>query len=157
MTEIKIHFQEDQGDNSKIVAELIKKLRGYVDENKANDLDEDQTKTVIDFLGELAENGICFIGICPETTPSDSGLAMFFQGEKDDRFQVLEKSCESGALKDKLEALIQSLIPDRLPPLVKEVKTGKHSNKHHVTIQTENCSGKSGFTYTSTELYQCFS
>ena len=42
--------------------------------------------------------------------------------------------------------LIRSLIPDRLPPLVKEVKTGEHSNKHHVIIQTEHSSGKLGCT-----------
>ena len=97
---------------------------------------------VIEFLLELAENGICFIGICPETTSPDSDMSMFFQGEKDDPFQVLKKGCESGALKDKLDVSIRSLIPDRLPPLVKEVKTGEHSNKHHVTIQTEHSSGK---------------
>ena len=142
VTEIKIHFQEEQGDNRKIVDELIKKWRGYVGEDNESDLDGDQKKMVIDFLAELAKNGICIIGICPEATPSDSDLSMFFQGEKDDSFQLLEKSCESGALNDKLEALIRSLIPDRLPPLVKEVRIGRHSNKHHVAIQTERSLGK---------------
>ena len=116
-------------------------MRGYVDEDIESDLDGDQKTMVIKFLAELAENGICFIGICPETTSSDNDLSIFFQGERDDSFQVLKKGCESGTLKAKLEALIRSLIPDRLPPLVKEVKTGEHSNKHHVTFQTN--SGKS--------------
>ena len=129
VTEIKIQIREEQSDKRKTVAELITKLRGHVDEDSDSDLNEDQRKMIIKFLAELAENGICFIGICPETTPSDSDLSMFFQGEKEDPFQVLKESCDSGALKDKLEELIRSLLPDRFPPLVKEVKTGEHSGK----------------------------
>ena len=141
VTEIKIQIRE-QGDKRKTVAELIKKLGGYMDGDDECDLSGDQKKMVLKFLAELEENDICFIGLCPKTTPSDSDLSMFFQGEKDDPFQVLKESCESGALKDKLEALYRSLIPDRLPPLVKEIKTGEHSNKHYLTIQTEHISGK---------------
>ena len=145
VTEIKIQFQGEQGNNRKLVADLIKKLRGYVGEDDESDLDGNQKRMIIEFLAELAENGICFIGIRPETTSSDSDLCMFLQGEKEDSFQVLKEGCESGVLKVKLEALIRSLIPDRLLPLVKEVRTGKHSNKHHVTIQTDLSSGKCGF------------
>ena len=149
VTEIKIQFQEAQGDNRKLVAELIKKLRGYVDDDDESDLDGDQKRIVINFLAELAENCICFIGIFPEITSLDSDMSMFFQGKKDDSFEVLKEGCESGALKGKLEAMIRSLIPDRLPPLVKEVRTGEHSNKHHVTIQTDRSSGKLGCTLIS--------
>ena len=68
VTEIKIQFQEKRGDNRKLVAELIKKLRGYADENNDSDLDGDQKKMVIEFLAELAENGICFIGVFQKLT-----------------------------------------------------------------------------------------
>ena len=73
-------------------------------------------------------------GFAPKNIPSDSDLSIFFQGAKEDPFMFLEIGCESGALKDKLEALIRSLVPDRLPPLVKEVKMGDHSGKLGCTI-----------------------
>ena len=38
VTEIKIQFQEERGENRKLVAELIKKLREYVDDDDESDL-----------------------------------------------------------------------------------------------------------------------
>ena len=144
MTEIKVQLLQKRSDKRNIEAELIKKLTGYVDEDKASDLSEEQKKFVDEILAELAENDIYFIGMCTENLNSDS-MSMFFQGEKDDPFPALERCCKSGLLKDKLENLFLFLleIPDKSwPPLVKIVTTGKHSNKHHVTTQTEQISGK---------------
>ena len=39
VTEIKIQFQEEHGDNREIIAELVKKLREYVDDDDESDLD----------------------------------------------------------------------------------------------------------------------
>ena len=66
VTEIKIQIREERSDKRKTVADLIKKLRGHFDEDNESDLNEDQRKMIIKFLAELENNGICFIGICPQ-------------------------------------------------------------------------------------------
>ena len=138
VTEIKIQIREEHSEKKQIVAELKRKLRGHVDEDEESDLDEDEKEIVIEFLAELAENGICFTGI----SASNSDLTMFFQGEKEEPFPSLN-DCESGSLKDTLEKLIRSLlkIPGSLPPLIKSVATGKHSDNHHSTTETEQNAG----------------
>ena len=142
VTEIKVQLFQERRDKRNIEAELIRKLTGYVDEDRASDLSEDQKQFVDELLGELAENDIHFIGAYTGT--SKGSFSMFLQGEKDDSLQVLNNGCESGSLKDKLENLFRSLlkIPDSEPPLVKEVTTGQHSNRHHVTTETELNSSK---------------
>ena len=142
VTEIKVQLLQEQTDRRNIEAELIRKLTGYVDEDKASDLSEDQKQIVNALLAELAENDIHFIGTCTRT--SKGGLSVFLQGGRDDLLQVLNDDCESGSMKDKLETGFRSLleIPDSEPPLVKEVSTGQHSNKHHVTTETEHISSK---------------
>ena len=142
VTEIKIQLLQERRDKRNIEAELIRKLTGYVDEDKASDLSEDQKHIVNAILAELAENDIYFIGTC--TVTSKGSFSMFLQGGSDDSLQVLNDGCESGSLKDKLETGFRSLleIPDSEPPLVKEVTTGQHSNRHHVTTEPERNSSK---------------
>ena len=142
VTEIKVHLFQERKDKRNIEAELIKKLTGYADEDKASDLREDQKQIVDALLAELAENDIYFIGTC--TSTSMGSFSMFLQGGNDDSLQVLNDGCESGTLKNKLETGFRSLleIPDSEPPLVKEVTTGQHSNRHHVTKETQHISSK---------------
>ena len=60
VTEIKIQLLQERRDKRNIEAELIRKLTGYVDEDKASDLSEDQKRIVDALLTELAENDILF-------------------------------------------------------------------------------------------------
>ena len=146
VTEIKIEFQP-KGNNKGTAAELTNQLKGYVvDDGDDSDLSGDQRgekKIVIEFLAELAEKGICFIGAGHETGTSSSDLTMFFRGEKENPFPVLKSSCESGSLKDTLEKGFRSLlkIPENWPPLLKMVTIGKHSTKHLIE-KTEKHAGK---------------
>ena len=142
VTEIKVQMLQERTDRKNIETELIRKLTGYVDEDKARDLSEDQKQIVDELLAELAENDICFIGTCTGT--SKASISMFLQGGRDDSLRVLNEGCETGSLKDKLETGFRSLlkIPDSEPPLVKEVTTGQHSNRHHVTTEIGHNSGK---------------
>ena len=134
ITEIKVQLLQKRSDKRNIEAELINKLTGYVDEDNESELREDQKKIVNELLTELAENGISFIGTCPDITTSKGGLSMFFQGETNDSCSFLKSGSESGSLKNTLEKLFLSLlkIPNSWPPLVIKVTTGKHSYKHHV-------------------------
>ena len=144
VTEIKIEFQPE-GNNKQIVAELMKQLKGCVDDDRNLGEDQrDEKKMVIEFLVELAEKGICFIGVYQEASTSNSHLTMLFQGGEEDPFPVLKSSCESGLLNDKLEKGFRSLlkIPNNWPPLVKMVTMGKHSLKHYVNKETEHSAGK---------------
>ena len=145
VSEIKVQMLQERSDKKDIAAEMIKKLTGYVDEDKASGLSEDQKKIVDELLAELAENDIYFIGACPGT--SKNSISMFLQGGKDDSLPVLKDSCKSGSLKLTLEKMFRSLVevPDSWPPLVKDVTLGQHSNKHHVAIETEQNSSK--FTF----------
>ena len=147
ITEIKIKFREEQSEKKHIVAELIRKLRGHVDGDLECDLDGEQQEKVVEFLAELAENDISFIGICPETSTSNSDLSMFFQGEKEDPFPAMKSDCESGSIKTRLEKLYRSLlkVPDRWPPLVKEVTLGQHSSIQRVITHTKEASGNFSF------------
>ena len=135
VTEIKVQMLQERTDKKNIETELIRKLTGYVAEDKASYLSENQKQIVDAILAELAENDIYFIGTCTGT--SKGSISMFLQGGRDDSLQVLNDGCESGSLKDKLETGFRSLleIPDNESPLVKEVTTGQHSNKHHVTTE----------------------
>ena len=144
VTEIKIQLLQERIDKRIIAAELIRKLTGCVDETDASDFSEDQKKIVHEFLEELEENDIHFIGTCTVTAESDS-VSLFFQGENEDSIGLLKSGCESGSLKDRLEKLLRVLIdiPDTWPPLVKQVTTEKHSNRHHLYTETEKNSGNS--------------
>ena len=143
VTEIKVELFKEQNNKRGIEAELIRKLTGYIDEDKASDLSEYQIKIVNEILAELAENDIEFIGTCTGT--GKGSMSMFLQGRQDDPLPVLNDGCKSGALKVTLEELFRSLleIKDSWPPLVKDVTTGQHSNKHHMTRNTEQNSSKS--------------
>ena len=142
VTEIEVQLFQERTDRRNIEAELIRKLTGYVNEDIASDLSEDQKQIVDKLLAELAENDIYFIGTC--TSTSKGSVSMFLQGRQDDPLPVLNNGCESGSLKVTVEEIFRSLleIPDSEPPLVKEVTTGQHSNKHHVTTETEHNSSK---------------
>ena len=135
VTEIKVQLLQERSDKKNIVTELIKKLTGYVDKDKESELSDDQKKFVDEFLTQLAENDIYFIGTCKETLKSS--ISMFVQGREDNPLPMLNEDCESGLLQVKLERLFRSLlkIPDSCPHLVKEVTTGQHSNKHHVITE----------------------
>ena len=143
VTEIKIQIQQRM-DSRKIVDKLIAKLRGYIGEDMECDPDGEHKQMVIELLVELVENGICFIGTCPECSSSSTNLSMFFQGKNDDPFPFLKRGCDSGSLKDTLEKLCRFLldIPGNDPPLLRKVTTGKHSNMHQLTTKTEQNSGK---------------
>ena len=142
VTEIDVRFYQERSDKRDIEAELIRKLTGYVDEDKASGLSEEQKKIVSEILAELAKNDIYFIGTCIGT--SKESVSLFFQGGKDNSLSVLQEGCESGSLKNTLEKFVRSLlkIPDSSPPLMKMVSTGNHSNRHHVTTSTEQHSGE---------------
>ena len=139
VTEIKVQLLQERGDKRNIEAELIKKLTGYVGEDNASVLSEDQKTIVDELLAKLAENGICFIGTCLDTT-SEGGLSMFFQAEKDDPCLFLKSGSESGSLKAMLETWFRFLLelPDSRHPLGIQVTTGKHSSIHHMATRTEN-------------------
>ena len=142
VTEIKVQLYQERSDEGDIEAELIRTLTGYVDEEKASGLSEEQKKIVDDLLAELAKNNIYFTGTCTGTLKNS--VSMFLQGEESNSFTVLKEGCESGSVKDRLEKFVRSLfkIPEGSPPLVKMVTTGKHSNRHHMTTATEQNSGE---------------
>ena len=142
VTEVKVRLLQNRSDKRNIAAELVRKLTGCVDESNESGLSEDQKRIVNELLKELEENDIHFIGTCTITADSDS-MSLFFQVENDDSNRLPEIECESGSLTDKLEKWFRVLldIPDGWPPLVKDVTTGKHSNKHHLNIQTEHSPG----------------
>ena len=64
VTEIKVQLLQERVDKRDIVTELINKLTGYVDEDVASGLNEDQMKIVEELLAELGKNDIYFIGTC---------------------------------------------------------------------------------------------
>ena len=147
VTEIKIKLLQERGDKMNIEAELINKLTGYVDDDNESELSGEQRKLINELLAELEKEGIYFIGTVSYNTTSNRGFSMFFQSDRDDTIPVFK-----GSLKDSLEKLFRFLlkIPDSCPPLVKKVTTGMHSNKHHVTAETEQISGK----YRRIKFYQ---
>ena len=140
VTAVNVQLLQEREDKRDIEAELVNKLTRYIDEGSESELSDDQRNPIHKLLAELQDNDICFIGSCT----SNSGLSMFFQGETDDSSSALNNGCESGSLKNKLESWFRSSleIPERWPPLVKEVTTGQHSNKHQVTTETEQNSGE---------------
>ena len=140
--DVQIEFYQERSDKRDIEAELIRKLTGYVDEDKANELSEEQKKIVDELLAKLAENDIYFIGACTGT--SKNSVSMFLQGRKDDSLPVLQEGCESGSLKNTMDKFVRTLfkIPEGSPPLVKMVTTGNHSDRHHVTTATGQNSGE---------------
>ena len=142
VTEIRVQMIQERSDKRDIEAELIRRLTGYVGEDEASGVSEDQKKIVDELLAELTKNDIYFIGACPGT--SKGSMSMYLQGENDDPRPVLNDGCKSGTLKGTLENVFRFLgeIPNSEPPLVKEVTMGEHSDKHHATILTEQNAGK---------------
>ena len=102
IVEMKIQRFQERIDKEDIEEELIKKLTGYVDEDNASCITEDQRKFVDELLAELAENDIYFIG--PWTGTSKGSNSMFLQSEKDYSFP------ESGSLKPSQSRLPGSLV-----------------------------------------------
>ena len=140
VSEIKVQLFKKLGDTN-IIAELIKKLTGYADEDNKRELSDDQRQLIDEVLADLKVEGIYFIGTC--TSDNVTSMSVFFQGKTENPFPVLTSGCQSGSLKDKLEKLFRSLlkIPGSWPPLLKEVTMGKQSNTHYVTTGIEQNSG----------------
>ena len=143
VSEIKVQLLKKGRDKKNIGVDLIRKLTGYVDESNEGNISEKQKRVADDILAELKENGIHFIGTCTATKNSDP-MSMFFQGETEDQIGLLKTGCESGTLKGKFEKLFRAVlnIPDSEPPLVEQVTTGKHSNKHQLDRETEHNPGE---------------
>ena len=138
VSEIKVQLLKNRHDERNIAAELVRKLTGcIIDEGNESNLSEDQKKIVNEILAELKENDIHFVGTCAVPSNSDS-LPMFFQSKAKNSF--LKNGCESGTLKNTLEKLFRTLLPEREPPLVKEATMGQQSDNHH--LNTEQNSGE---------------